>query len=228
MYARWTDLMDFFLPRKCQVCGRTLLREEKSLCVGCIPQLPRLPYWGTENPADERLFGRFRFEHGAAFCFYRHGNMAARLLLAAKYNGCPWVNRDVGRLAAHELKASGWPYDIDLIVPVPIHWRRLLTRGYNQVHPFGEALSEVWNLPMDTRLLKKSKYTGSQVRLTFEERLRHVDNTFAVSRPEELKGRHVLLIDDVLTSGATLSACARILNTIPGLRLSFLTLAMAN
>jgi ComF family protein len=226
MYPWVADLKDLFLPRTCQICGRTLLREEKTLCLHCIAQLPRLPHWKEENPADERLFGRFRFEHGASFCFYQSGNDFARLIQAAKYKGRPWVNYDLGRLAALELQTQGWPYDIDLIVPVPIHWRRLMTRGYNQVIPVGKALSEVWNIPMDTHLLRKSEYTDSQVRHTFEERLGHVNRTFKIKHPEKLEGHHVLLIDDVLTSGATLSACADILSTIPRLRLSFLTLGM--
>lgn len=227
MYTWATDLIDLFLPRKCPICGSTLLREEKTLCLNCAGQLPRLPFWGAENPADERMFGRFRFEHGAAFGFYQHGNAFARLIQEAKYFGHPWVNYDLGLIAACEMQTQGWPFDIDLILPVPIHWRRMLKRGYNQVHPLGKALSEVWNIPLNTRLLRKSRYTDSQVQQTFEERLNHVDNTFAVTRPELLEGRHILLIDDVLTSGATLSACANILNTIPGLRISFLTLAMA-
>lgn len=224
------DLFNLVFPNYCHGCYRTLLKDERLLCLTCRMQLNAIHDVRRDNPAERRELRRFPFEHGAAFCYYERDSLFARLIKEAKYHEQPHVNRDLTRMFLPELDRGGWPYDIDVILPVPIHWRRLLQRGYNQSEPIARALGAHWHLPVDTRSLRKKRYTDSQVTFNSKEREHNQARLrpFRVVRPERLKGRHVLLVDDVHTTGATLNACARELLQVPGLRLSFLTLALTH
>lgn len=123
---------------------------------------------------------------------------------------------------------SAWPYDIDVIVPIPVHWFRLVCRGYNQTMPICEELSRAWQLPIETGCLRKARYTSSQVGLRGEVRLRQEAGSFGVRHPERLASRHVLLVDDVITTGATVQAAAdALLRAVPGVRISVLALSFA-
>lgn len=222
-----SDLWDVLMPRRCACCGRRLLPDEDLLCLGCLAALPRVGCWGHDNPAEHRVFGRFAYEHGASFCYYVRESPFARLVQSAKYGDRPWVNAALARLIVAEW--SEWPYDVDVIVPVPIHWRRRLRRGYNQSLALARTLGRRWHLPVETHCLFKAAYTTSQVGNSFKRRISHVEGSFVLRHAERLAGRHVLLVDDVLTSGATLMACAQALeHSGAGIRISFLTLGLSN
>lgn len=200
---------------------------EHSLCLVCQSKLPRVRGESSDNPAEHRVFGRVPYEHGTSFCFYRSGGDFASLIAKAKYYDKPWVNYDLAKLFATELSAHGWPFDIDVVMPVPIHMLRRLKRGYNQSEPIAEALGKVWHLPVEKHCLRKSKYTSSQVSHGRQQRLEAMDGTFSLKNIERIRGKHVLLVDDVLTTGATLEACAQLLSEA-GIRISFLTLGLSN
>jgi ComF family protein len=222
-------LYHLFFPDVCHHCHRTLLPNEHLLCLSCQMLLERIRDVEQFNPAERRLLRRFPFERGAAFCYYRRDQIFATLIKEAKYHGQPQVNRELTRLFLPELDRGGWPGDIDLIIPVPIHWIRRFRRGYNQSEPIAQALGEHWHIPVDTHSLVKTTYTSSQVTRDRANRQRNMEehHPFRVRYPERLAGRHVLIVDDVHTSGATLCACAEVLLQVPGLRLSFLTLGLA-
>lgn len=222
------DLLDVLLPRICRVCKRTLLDGEVEICLHCQARLPRVHSDCADNEAAHRLFGRCRYEYVAAYFYYRPQDEFAQLIKQAKYNDWPSVNHSLARMFAAELSVTGWPYDIDVIVPVPIHWVRWLKRGYNQSIPIARALGEVWQLPVENHCLYKSRYTASQVGHSGESRRHHVRDSFALRHTERLEGKHILLVDDVMTTGATLEACATVLQKIPDVKLSFLTLGLAN
>ena len=229
-----------------------MLPQEECVCLRCLPLLPRVHAEAPHNEVENRLFGRFPFEHATSFCYYDHDAPVSGIVRQAKYAGRPWLNTEFTRLFVRELELAAqdplmnplsgtvdpleegttrtpaWPYDIDLIVPIPLHTLRLLRRGYNQAVAIAEALHEEWHLPIETRCLYKRRYTTSQVGLSGHERLHHEEETFGVRHPERLASRHVLLVDDVLTTGATLTAAAdALLAAVPGVRLSILTLSFA-
>lgn len=223
-----SDLWDLVAPRRCAGCGRRLLPDEELLCLGCLAALPRVPVHGHDNPAEHRVFGRFGYRHGASFCYYVRESPFAALIKAAKYGDRPWVNAGLARLLAAGLE-DGWPYDVDVLVPVPIHGRRRFVRGYNQSEAIARELGRRWRLPVLTHCLVKATHTRSQVGRSFHDRFANVEASFAVRHAGRLRGRHVLLVDDVLTSGATLTACAQALTRADAqIRVSFLTLGLAN
>ena len=222
----FNNLLNLFVPDSCHFCGKMLVSGERSLCLMCQSKLPRVRGECHDNLAEHRVFGRVPYEHGASFCFYRSGGDFASLIAKAKYNDKPWINYDLAKLFAAELSVHGWPFDIDIIIPVPIHMLRRLKRGYNQSEPIAEALGEVWHLPVEKHCLKKAKYTSSQVSHGREQRLDAMEGTFRLENIEQLRGKHVLLVDDVLTTGATLEACAQLLTEV-GARISFLTLGLS-
>ena len=228
-------MLNLFLPRKCPYCGNTLLPQEEGICLRCLAILPRVRAEFPDNEVERRLFGRFPMEHATSFCYYGQQEPFGGIIRQSKFADRPWLNTQVTRifvqelqLAADEAGVPGWPYDIDVIVPVPLHILRLLSRGYNQSLAIAEALNEMWNIPIETGCLYKRHYTKSQVGLSGDERLHHEENTFAVRHPERLASKHVLIVDDVLTTGATIVAAAdALLESVPGVRISVLTLAFA-
>ena len=222
----FNNLLTLFVPNNCMICNSSLKNGEKSLCLVCQSKLPRTRGETSDNEAEHRVFGKFSYEHGSSFCYYRKGGDFAKLITAAKYHDKPWINKNLASLFASELSLYGWPFDIDIIIPVPIHFIRKFKRGYNQSQPIAEALSEAWNLQVDSRSLKKTTYTKSQVAHSGQERLDAMQGTFSLKNPERFCGKHVLLVDDVLTTGATLDACAQLL-TNAGARISFLTLGLS-
>jgi ComF family protein len=218
-------LYHLFFAHICPCCHAPLF-DEMPFCANCLASFRVLHNVGPLNPAERRVFGRMPFVHGASFCYYQRDEPFAKLIKAAKYHGQPQVNRALTQLFLSDLDQGGWPFDITLILPIPIHWRRRFTRGYNQVEPIARALGEHWHIPVDTHNLYKRHYTTSQVKQANREANQQRHHPFAVRHPERLQGQHVLIVDDVLTSGATIRACAKVLYNIPGLRLSFLTLGV--
>lgn len=221
------DLIQLFFPHTCHYCHRELEKGEYTLCLACQTELPRISIYGDNNQAEMTLAGKFPFQKGVAFCYYKKGSRFSHLLHEAKYGGKPWINYDLATLFAADIEPEGWPGEIDLIVPVPIHWRRRLSRGYNQSEEIARSLGKRWNIAVNTTDLYKHRHTRSQVRSTYNERLTNLSDSFSVRNPEKFAGRHILLVDDVLTSGATLSACAHALLEVQSVRISFLTLGLS-
>ena len=222
----FSRFLDFISPRLCVVCGRRLSPTERSLCSVCQLHLPRTAFQFTpqDNPMAQLFWHLAPIERAAAFIYYQPHSEMARMVYRLKYRNSPDVGEDLGRLMATDFLLAHYFDDIDLLLPVPLTRKRQHQRGYNQSEMLARGISDVTHLPMAPKALKRQVFRESQTHLSRHERQENVDGIFVVTDTEILKGRHVLLIDDICTTGATLTAYAKALASIEGIRISVLTL----
>ena len=222
------DLRDIIWPRTCEVCGRTLLDGEQLLCLHCLAAMPRTHlHLSPFNSIHQRLARNTPIERAGAMMTYRRGGEYSALIRRGKYNDRPEIIRTLAMMYASELKADGFFEGIDIILPVPMHRWKKIRRGYNQSEVIADGISKVTGIPVGDNL-RATRGHKTQTRRSSFERYQNVSSIFEVRYPEELTGLHILLVDDVITSGATLHSCAKTLaDTVGGIRISIATLATA-
>lgn len=221
-------LQDFLFPRHCAVCDKRLQSEEEALCHTCLRQLPRTNYHLKEGNRCEQIFYGFgsSLQRATSYFLYERENSYKNLLWKIKYHNQPDLGRIMGRIMAADLqRPPSYFKDIDLLIPVPLSKEKQRKRGYNQCDFIATGISEITNIPIGRKYLIRTIDNASQTHKGREERMANVEQIFRAENTEELIGKHVLLIDDVLTTGATLLACGTALSNIDNIRLSFLTLA---
>ena len=222
----WTRFLDFISPRLCVVCGHRLAPSERSLCGVCMFHLPRTNYHQRplENPMAQLFWKLTSIQKAAALFYYQPHSEMAQLVYRLKYNNRPDIGEDMGRVMAHEMQRSDFFSDIDVLLPVPLARKRYRQRGYNQSEQLAIGISSVTGLPIVNKALCRNAFQQSQTSLNRWQRQENVADTFELHDDSQLRNRHVLLIDDVCTTGATLIACAHALQDIEGIRISVLTL----
>lgn len=222
----WTRILDFISPRLCVVCGERLSPTERSLCSVCMLHLPRTTYQFSpdDNPMAQLFWHLTSVKRAAALLYYEPHSELARLIYDLKYHDRPDIGEDMGRLMANEMQLAHYFDGIDVLLPVPLSRKRLRQRGYNQSEQLAIGISDIIHLPIITKALRRKHFLKSQTRLSRHERQENVEDMFELRDSSLLEGKHVLLIDDICTTGATLTACVDVLKNIPGIRLSVLTL----
>lgn len=224
----FADLLDLIYPNLCFICGETLLKSESHICLSCLNNIPRTNYHLlTDNPVEKRFWGKAPIFRGTSFFFFQKGSPFQKLLHELKYKGNKEIGEILGRYAAAELLNSPDFCSIDIIIPIPLHPKRFAQRGYNQSEWIGKGLSAVLDKPQDTNTLKRVKQTTTQTKKSVFERFENTEGIFELSGAKELEGKHLLLIDDVLTTGSTLNAAINTLLNIPNVKISIFTLAVA-
>ena len=222
------DLKEFLIPRYCKVCRRRLMRCEQHLCIGCLLDLPRTHY---ERYPDNLLMQHFmewpEVVRATAYFFYYKEGRYSSLIHHLKYHDHPEVGTWLGRIAAAELKRADFFHGVDLIVPVPLSKKRYRQRGYNQCDYIARGISEVIGVPVCSKCVERVVDTETQTHKGRIERWRNTEGIFRVKDSEALQGKHVLIVDDVSTTGATVHACISALLTVPGVRVSIFVLAKA-
>lgn len=222
------DIRELFFPRCCVVCGKRLLQGEEFMCFSCMQVLPRTNlHLSADNEVAKSFWGKFPVERASAFLYYSKGGPVRRLLYDLKYYGNYKLGHFLGRYMASELSLSGFFAGIDYIVPVPMFAQKRKSRGYNQSEMLAEGISSVTCIPLLRNGLVKNRQTETQTHKSSYERWKNVRDVFECVSFAEMNGKHILLVDDVLTTGATIVACADALGKVSGLRISILTLAMA-
>lgn len=226
---RWAgDLLDLLVPRSCCVCGRRLVGDEAIMCLDCYLNMPRTGVHGDESDNDimQRLASRtVLIERAASWFYYFSRGDYASIIHDAKYNGRRGVGRVAAMTFATEISDSGFFDGIDLLLPVPIHFFKKITRGYNQSLEIARGISRVTGIAIADNL-KAARHHGSQTRRNAYQRWLNSRGIYGVVRPDELEGKHVLIVDDVLTTGATLLACAEAIHEAsPSTVISVMTLA---
>lgn len=223
------SFLSLLFPRCCVVCGGPLARGEECLCTMCNIDLPRTNYHlRKDNPVEKMFWGKIpSLERATSFFFYRKGSDYRYILHQLKYGGQKGIGAIMGRYMAAELRESGFFEGVDVILPVPLHKKKQQIRGYNQSEWIARGIAAVTGISIDTESVVREKNTETQTRKSFFERWENVEGIFQLHHAESLTGKHVLIVDDVLTTGATTVECASCLAEIEGIRISILTLAMA-
>jgi ComF family protein len=226
MQLSFKDLLHIFFPERCVVCGEQLLKNEKTICVSCRHDLPLTGFTQEPDNEMERAFtGRSEIKDATALVYFYKKGIVQKLIHELKYRGHQEIGRFFGEWLGNEIKSSDRFQIPDMIVPVPLHPKKLKQRTYNQVSEFGRALSEILEIPFTEDVLRRNIFTDTQTYKHRTERFRNTKNIFEVDNWEVCKDKHLLLIDDVFTTGATLEACCKELKKIPGIRISISTMA---
>lgn len=201
---------------------------EEVLCVRCQADLPRVRTVSFEENDIARIFwGLVPIEKGISFFHYTPHSPYSRILFELKYHNHPEVGKTMGRMMAEELKATSFFDGIDLIVPIPLSRKKKRQRGYNQSDWIAWGISEATGIPTDTTSVVRTKSNPSQTTLNHRQRRENVRDIFAVRHPENLESHHILLVDDVITTGATMLSCAETIARTCRVRFSVLSLAWA-
>lgn len=205
-----SDFISLFYPNYCLGCSVALYKGEEILCTRCIRELPRTGYiQHHNNPIFLRLAGRLPIRMATAFLTFRKTGITQHLLHQLKYNNHPEVGIRLGKLMGKELRDAGYGNRLDLIVPVPLHESRRRKRGYNQSAKIAEGICSVMEVPWSESISSRIVSTTTQTRKTRVERWENVKDAFRVNQPDQIAGKRILLLDDVMTTGATLEACGQ-------------------
>lgn len=225
----WRRLLDLISPRLCVVCGHRLTVTEEAVCMKCNLHLPRTNYHlhAYENEMARLFWGQIPVERAAAFFYYEAHAETANVLYELKYKHHPEIGEVLGRMFAQEIRAAGFFDGIDGIVPVPLAKKRLRQRGYNQSMEIARGVSEVTGLPVYGEVVRRNVFEGSQTSLGRWDRHTNVDQVFELMDGDTIHGQHLLLIDDVVTTGATSIACAKELIKAGNVKISILALGFA-
>lgn len=222
------DFLSIIYPNLCYVCNADTPIKGRHICIRCLSGFPYTDHFTThENLVTQKLYGREHIENGAALINYYKGSHYADMIHRLKYEGCRKIGPMLGEMTGRKLLETDWIDEIDCIVPVPIHKIRRMKRGYNQSTEFAKGIQSITKLPIVENLLLKKVHTTSQVEKDRTHRLENVINSFALHAPNRYKNKHLLVVDDVITTGATVEACTRKLSTISGVCISVLAIAVA-
>lgn len=219
------ELTHFFYPNVCVVCGNELLPGEKGACLQCLYKLPKTHNFSEpDNDAEKLMAGRIPFERIASYCVYAKEGTLPPLIHHLKYRHKQEIGLLLGRMFGKDLIGSEFIYSVDLIVPVPLHPKREKRRGYNQAAIIANGLSEVTGLPVSTNNLIRIVYNPTQTKRTKTQRWENVKDIFKVADPRLFERKHLLLVDDVITTGSTLEACGMALQACKHVKISIATL----
>lgn len=215
-------------PRTCHGCKEVLARGEENICTACLREMPRATlHLEPENLFYLKLRARLPIQEVAAFLSFRKSTAVQHILHALKYKNKPELGAQLGKAFGCELQRWRYQENYDLIIPVPLHKERQRRRGYNQSEWFAKGLAESLNLEVSSEAVTRIRATMSQTRKSVFGRWQNVKDVFHVVQPEKIRGKRILLVDDVITSGATMEACGQKLLDAGCTSLSFVTIAAA-
>ncbi len=223
-----SSVVELFYPPVCEACGNHLFKHESEICQLCIRRLPRTYFekQPRDNQISAMMWGRCKVECGFSLFFYRKGELVQHLLHEIKYRGNQKLGVELGRHLAKAIMQADSPL-FDEIVPIPLHPKKKRIRGFNQAEVIATGMSEILRIPVNTTNVFRNTHTSSQTRKGRFERWQNVENIFKLSNSQQLKGKHLLVVDDVITTGSTMEACINQLRTVDGVQVSIATIACA-
>ena len=227
-YDILNGLTHLFYPHLCEGCSKPLVPGEKVLCISCTTLIPETGYHHiNSNETELRFAGRIPFVHATSYAWFTHDGLLQHLIHGLKYKGKNETGTWLGQRFGNELKATDWISSVDLIIPVPLHPAKQAKRGYNQSLCIAQGLSTALNIPASDKILLRITDTESQTSKTRSERVNNMEDAFRVAGNAQLEGKHILICDDVLTTGATIEACALGLMKQKSIKISIATIGIA-
>ena len=220
--SSWIDpVFWLYFPKNCPACGRPLKLFGANICGRCSQNLPETHFFEAPgNPIEKIFYGRLPMNAGAAAWYFHKNSALQALLFQLKYKSNKEVGLFIGKQMGALLAASERFASIDALVPVPLHPQALSKRGFNQAALICEGIGQVWHKPVHTGAIARTKHTSTQTKQTRAERWDNMENAFTIKGPASINGKHLLIIDDVITTGATIEACGKTLLTIKDVRVS--------
>ncbi|MUP42421.1 ComF family protein [Christiangramia aestuarii] len=223
------DFVDLLYPRLCHICEAEMLKNEHIICTSCLHDLPITNYHlDNDNPVKKVFFGRVKIAKATSLLHFRKKAGVQHLIHDLKYRGHREIGAYLGKWLGEELAAVPDYSEIDLVIPVPLHKSRLKERGYNQVEDFGKEIAKQLNAEYVDNLLLKVSSTQTQSLKDRLSRWGKLEDTLVIQNSEQAVGKHILVVDDLVTTGSTLEACAHKLLEIPGIELSIATMAITD
>lgn len=223
------DFSDLFYPSSCLGCKQPLVEHENTLCLFCINELPKTNYhhYAENNPVHSLFTGRCQIKKATAFIYFNKGGIVQSMMHALKYKGHKELAAKLGIMATQELKESNFFSNIDLIVPIPLHPKKRKLRGFNQSEIIAEAISKESQVPISFNNLIRRYHNPTQTRKSRFARWLNVKSIFELKNALEFENKHILIIDDILTTGATIESCVDKLTSIKNVKCSVFTLGIA-
>jgi len=222
-------IIDLFFPKVCAGCHTILITNETVFCTNCRHELPLTQYHlDPKNEAVKKFYGKIAIEHASALLYFNKKGIVQELIHNLKYKGHEEIGTVLGNWYMEDLKELILETPFDVVIPVPLHPKKFRERGYNQVTTFGKALAKGLKINYNDTLLYRKKYSKTQSKKNLIGRSENIENIFDVLFTAENQNKHWLIVDDVLTTGATLEACSKALLKIPGAKISIVCMAMAH
>lgn len=222
------DIFNIIFPKVCCICGSSVSKNEELICFHCRSNLPKTKFMNVkDNELLNRFYGRIKVDYGLSYLYFYKSGITQKLLHQFKYNSYPEIGELIGKWLGHELLKNNNHQHIDIIVPVPLHPRKERKRGYNQSQYFAKGISAITKIPTEFKTLIRAQYDESLTHKTRVQRWKSVEHSFRVINKNNIKNKNVLLVDDVITTGATLEVCGNQLlkNGAKGLGIATIALA---
>ena len=222
-----SDFIALIFPKICAACGNSLWKHEEIICTFCDFHLPKTDFHlEQDNPVSRTFWGRAGIESATAYCWFNKGNKVQRLVHLLKYKGRKDIGIFFGERLGRLLKNAPCFNTVEMIIPVPLHKKKLMKRGYNQSEQFAIGIGKAMDIPVNPYILSRRRSTETQTRKSRFHRWQNVSDMFALEDEFQLEGRHILLVDDVITTGATMESCLQALSSVPGIKISIAAIAI--
>ena len=220
------DLINLFYPNICQICDVELRKNQRILCTGCLNELPITNFHlDNDNPVKKVFHGRVPIENATSLLVFKKKGSVQKLIHRLKYRGHQEIGSYLGAWTGAELVKVNSFKEIDLVIGVPLHKKKLRARGFNQVELFGKEIAAALNIPYMDDILLKTSFSSTQTLKTRLARWGNIEESFVLFNSEKIKNKHILLVDDLITTGATLEACADVLLEVENVKISIATMA---
>ncbi len=221
-----TDLLHLFYPHICLGCGTDALQNDDLICAKCLLELPETGFFSyPDNLVEKKFIGRINIQNAGSAFYFTKDSLLQTLLFDLKYRGNKQSGILLGKLTGFQLLESNRFRDIDAIVPLPLHHKKQRLRGYNQSEVISDSISSILQKPVLDNCVVRTVFTETQTNKDRINRWLNMENAFVVENKHQLEGKHILLVDDVLTTGATLDACGTAMLKIKDIKLSIATVA---